>query len=414
MIRIGIVGCGRILAAHLRGYRLLREAGIDDFRITALCDCEADNAGMYIRRGAGPKQRPPASTTPGDPLAIGDEYLSDFQDDVDVEVFTDYERMITEGPIDAVNDFSIHALHHQVASAAFKHGKDLLTQKALAVSVRAALRMCEEAEANDRVFGVFENHRFNAVNRHLKWLFDSGRCGDLQMVLMGNMGSWWAPDRIVAHTPWRHKLNEGGGITLDLGTHRFHVVRYIAGEVENVQGRTAVLEPVRVTIDDEGKEIDRVECDADDMFCTSFKTGNGVLGDIFAGWAGHGGESVIGQGPVFYGSKGRVSGNGVTFDDGSEASLSDLYDQYCEPDRKEKEFPLGLDDAFALLHYDWLDAVRQRREPETSGREGLMDLACAFGVLESDMAGRRLAIEDILSGKIDAYQKQINENFGIS
>ena len=37
MIRIGIVGCGRILAAHLEGYKILREAGFDGFEITALC-----------------------------------------------------------------------------------------------------------------------------------------------------------------------------------------------------------------------------------------------------------------------------------------------------------------------------------------------------------------------------------------
>jgi len=37
MIRIGIVGCGRILNAHLQGYKQLRELGMDNFRITALC-----------------------------------------------------------------------------------------------------------------------------------------------------------------------------------------------------------------------------------------------------------------------------------------------------------------------------------------------------------------------------------------
>ena len=130
MIRIGIVGCGRILAAHLRGYRLLREAGVDDFRITALCARKADDARMYARRGAGPPQRPAVSNIPGDPLAIGDEFLSDFQPETDVEVYTDYRAMIAEGPVDAVNDFTTHAMHHQIAAAALAAGKDLLRDAA--------------------------------------------------------------------------------------------------------------------------------------------------------------------------------------------------------------------------------------------------------------------------------------------
>jgi len=89
MIRIGIVGCGRILAAHLRGYRLLREAGVDGFEITALCSRNADDARSYVKRGDGPKQRRAVSTIPGDPLAVDDEYLSDFQPDTQVDVFTE-------------------------------------------------------------------------------------------------------------------------------------------------------------------------------------------------------------------------------------------------------------------------------------------------------------------------------------
>ena len=84
MIRIGIVGCGRILNAHLQGYQRLRELGIDNFRITALCARREEDALMFRRRGEGPPPRPPVlDPSTGDPLAAPHTYLSDFQDDVE-------------------------------------------------------------------------------------------------------------------------------------------------------------------------------------------------------------------------------------------------------------------------------------------------------------------------------------------
>ena len=338
MTRIGIVGCGRILAAHLRGYRLLREAGVDDFRITALCSRKADDAQMYIRRGGSHPQRPAVSDVPGDPLAVGDEYLSDFQDQVEVKVYTDYREMIGGGEIDAVNDLTTHAMHHQIAGVAFQHGKHLLTQKPLAVTVSAGRQMCLDAEARTLVFGIFENARYRPEARHFRWLLDSGRAGKLQMVLFGNVGTWWAPDRIVAGTPWRHRLVEGGGISLDLGVHQFHLIRHIAGAVKSVEGRTVVVEPTRVTVDARGNVVEKIDCDGDDTFYASFEAEGGVSGNLFGSWAGHGGSTVVGEGTVFYCQRGRVSGNRISFDDGPPVELSQMYDEACEQKRREKEF----------------------------------------------------------------------------
>lgn len=413
MIRIGIVGCGRILAAHLRGYRRLREAGIDNFRITALCARREDDARMYVRRGAGPAQRPAVSQIDGDPLAIGDEYLSDFQIDTEVALYTDYRMMIAAAPIDAVNDFTTHALHHQVAESAFAAGKHLLTQKPLAASVLAARRMCEQAEAQGLTFGVVENFRYLPETRQLDWFFNSGQYGRLQLIALGYLGTWWAPDLIVADTPWRHQFNEGGGITLDLGVHFFDQIRVVAGEITSVSARTSILEPIRVRRDAAGQVVERIECDADDTVLAQFETARGVQGSLVASWGGHGAATLLGSGSVYYGTAGRITGGEVSLDDGTTSDLTALYAAHAPLETRRRDFPFDLTDPFALNQLDWLQAIGQRRQPQASGREGLADLAATFALLEASQLGRRIAVEDVLQGRIAAYQQPINERFGL-
>lgn len=378
-----------------------------------MCARKEADARMFIKRGEGPPQRPAVSDIPGDPLAVADEYLSDFQPGVEVEAFTDYREMIARGSIDAVNDFTLHSLHHQIAEVAYAHGKDLLSQKPLGVTVEAARRMCDGAEARELVLGVFENARNRPTTRHWKWLFESGRGGVLQMILFGIVGAWWAPNRIVAETPWRHRLDEGGGLSLDMGVHQFDIVRYLAGEIKSVTGRTAILEPRRVTLDAHGAVTEEIDCDADDTFFASFETEGGVTGDLHASWGGHGEPTKIGQGFVFYGSKGRVTGDDFTGDGKKAQSLAAIYEAEAEAATRAKDFPLGLQDGFALNQLDWLQAVRDRREPETSGREGLRDLAAAYAIVESAKAGRTVEAAEVLSGELRDYQRPIDERFGL-
>tara|TARA_R110000850_G_scaffold157962_8_gene282058 strand:+ start:1037 stop:2284 length:1248 start_codon:yes stop_codon:yes gene_type:complete len=414
MIRIGIIGCGRILAAHLEGYKILREAGFDGFEITALCSRKQEDAQSYVKRGEGPTQRTPVSSIPGDPLAIGDQYLSDFQPDTEVEIFTDYRDLVASNRVDAINDFTVHSLHHQIAALAFKSGKHVLSQKPLAVSMEGARQMCTQAEEAGVTFGVFENLRFAEGVRHQHWAFsESGPAGKLQMAVMGNIGTWWAPDLIVAETPWRHAIENGGGIALDLGPHFFDMIRHIGGsEVTSVTAQTQVVEPIRYILRD-GDRVEPASCDADDTFYAHFELESGASGTMFGSWGGHGTNTVLGEGPVFYGTHGRVTGNSIQLDGGDEQSLAELYAREATAEMKERHFPLGLTNDFALSQLDWLRAIESGAQPECSGLEGLRDLACAYAVVESDKAGRKVSVEEVETGELRDYQIPIDAKYGL-
>ncbi len=421
MVRIGIVGCGRILNAHLQGYRLLREAGIDDFRITALCARKEDDALMFRKRGEGPPPRAAVlAPETGDPLAAPHIYLDEFQPDTDVAVFTDYREMIAAGVVDAVNDFTTLSMHHQIGAAAFDAGLHLLVQKPLAISVAAGRLLVERAKAEGLTLGLFENVRQSAGTRAAAWAIRQGLIGDLQLALLGGIGGLWSPDKIVGETPWRHRKLEGaGGGAIDIGVHVMHMIRYICGEVAAVSGTVRTFEPTRYLYGDPAAGP-AVEANVDDTYLATVTCEGGALAQLMWSWGGHGEETGIPGAPVFYGSEGCIKGGEIISDSGSRSNLQDTFWAEADPALLDVQFPkvgpneTRLTDPFAIQQYDWLDAIARGGQPETDGEEGLRDLAAAFGMIESSFLGRTVTMAELLSGEVNGYQQEIDDHFGLA
>lgn len=368
---------------------------------------------MYIERGKGPPQRPATSGIAGDPLAIADEYLSDFQDVSNVVVETDYRALVARRDVDAVMDLTTHAMHHRVAREAFGRKKHLLSQKPLAASIRAARGMCEAADQAGVTFGVFECFRFLPLTRGLEWLFHRGPGGRLRMILVGYIGAWWAPDQIVAGTPWRHVKNEGGGITLDLGGHFFDQMRLVAGRPVWVTGHARTLEPVRYRRSPEGAILERTQCDADDTLFATVEFEGGAVANLVASWSGAVAPTLVGSGTVYYGTQARVDGGSLQTAGQATEDLVARYEREAPRAELDRAFPRGLKDWFALGQLDWLQAIAAGRQPEASGAEGLADLAATLAILESSTVGRRLAVDDVLAGKVRDYQRPIDRALGL-
>ena len=98
---------------------------------------------------------------------------------------------------------------------------------------------------------------------------------------------------------------------------------------------------------------------------------------------------------------------------GRRERLLDHFEANLTNDERAQFFPLGLTDPYAIQQLDRLQSIQQGKDPETSGREGLHDLACAFGMLESSAVRRQVTLDEILSGAVDTYQAEINTHYGL-
>ncbi len=415
-IRLGVVGAARILNAHLRGIKLIREAALADVRVTAIAARRLEDAATFRQRGEGPPPRPPVSTNERDPLGAPHLYASDVHPDTVPAIYDSWQAMLEADEIDAVLVLAPVGLHHTIALDAIAAGKHVLIEKPLAISVRAARQIIDAATAKGLTVGVAESVRYTEPTRAARWLIDEGMLGDLQLWISGGVGGGeWAPDRIVARTLWRHqKVHAGGGPSIDWGVHLFHHMRHLMGPIQEVSAYTTILEPERFDRDQFGAVTGRVRNEVEDAFFANLKFASGAIGTTFGGWGGHGAGSGFGKGATIYGSQGSLQGDKVTLDSGLHGTTVDLYTKGSESEVRQTQFPAGVRDAFALEMLDFIRAIATSAPMEASGEEGLLDLATAYAVLESAAINRPVTVDEVIEGKVNAYQAEIDAHYGLT
>ena len=215
MLRVGIIGCGRISDLHVLGYR-----GRADAEIVALCDVSI------------PAVAAKASEWGLDP----------------VDLYDDYRELCASGRVDLVEILVPHHLHSEVATFAIGCELHVSLQKPLALNLDDADRLVELASGSERTVRLYENFLFYPPVLKASELISQGVIGEpLAVRLKSNSG--YSPD--AWSIPWSALLWRldpttcgGGPLTFDDGHHKFALAWLMLGQPAEVHawiGETDIL-----------------------------------------------------------------------------------------------------------------------------------------------------------------------------
>lgn len=254
-IRIGIIGCGAIAERlHLPSYTNCPET-----EITSVCDVDRQRA-----------------------RKVADKFNVKL-------VYTDWQKLLEEAPVDAVSVCLPNFLHNKVTVAAAQAKKHVLVEKPMAISVREAQEMVAAAQKNGVVLMVEQTLRFLPVVETAKRFLSQGILGKINTIRArsGSGGpTAWSP----ASKWFFEKEKSRGGALLDIGIHGIDLVRHL------VLKRIVEIYAVLGTLE---KEISPLE---DNAICI-YKFDDGTFGSLEASWT-HRPKTV--HSVTLYGQKGTM------------------------------------------------------------------------------------------------------------
>lgn len=167
-----------------------------------------------------------------------------FEADTGRPSYADPRDLVADPAIDFVYIATPHQWHRDHAVLAAEHGKHIIVEKPMALSMADCDDMIAAAVANGVHLIVGHTHSFNPAVAAIRALIESGQVGAPVSVAMWNFTDFlYRPRR-----PEELDSNAGGGILYNQVPHQLDVARLIAGSpIRSVRASTTRLDSHRPT-----------------------------------------------------------------------------------------------------------------------------------------------------------------------
>ncbi len=223
-----------------------------------------------------------------------------------------WQSVIDDPNIDIIDIATPNHLHAEIAIAAARAGKHIISEKPLARSGAEAKTMWDAVKNTGIVHMVAFNYRRTPAVALAKKYIDEGAIGDILNFHGTYLQDWSAdPDGPLS---WRfQKAIAGSGSLGDIGTHVIDLARYLCGEITQVNTQLKTWVKTRPTqsgnVDKLGTgskdaSAPRAEVDVDDEVLSLLEFENGAIGSLEATRNAHGRNNFLTF--EIHGSKGSI------------------------------------------------------------------------------------------------------------
>jgi len=182
----------------------------------------------YIRLTAAADVRPEALTA----------FTSRFQG----HAYTSVEALCRDPEVEVVWISTPNQFHCEHTITAASHGKHVVVEKPMALTLDEARRMTEAAEKNGVQLLCGHTASLMAATQAMRRLITSGEIGDVQAINVWSYTDWMFRPRM----PQELDLRTGGGLVYRQGPHQMDTVRLLGGgRVRSVRAMTGKWFPGR-------------------------------------------------------------------------------------------------------------------------------------------------------------------------